>query len=378
MPTQTKRDYYEVLGVSKGASAEELKKAYRKLALQYHPDRNPGSTEAEDKFKEVNEAYEVLSNDQKRAMYDRLGHAGVSGGGGFDPFAGFNGADPFSSIFDAFFGQGARGGGRSAMRQGADLRYDLTISFEEAIFGTEKEIEYRHLENCAPCNGSGAEPGTEPTRCPKCSGSGEMRVRAFLNMVTVTTCDQCDGRGTIISIPCKECRGEGRVRQSVKRALTVPAGVDDGMRIRISGGGDAGPRGGIAGDLYVSLNVKPHEYFVRDGDQILLELPINVAQAALGAELKVPTLDGDEALSIPAGTQDSTTFTLRGKGVRHLDSSGRSNGRRGDQVVVVKVRIPAKLTDEQRDLFIRLNETMGAADLNQKDSSIWSKIFGRG
>ncbi len=378
MATQTKRDYYDVLGLSRGVGADEIKKAYRKLAMQHHPDRNPGDVEAENKFKEATEAYEVLSNDQKRTMYDQYGHAGM-GGAGFDPFAGFGGADPFSSIFDAFFGQGARsgGGGRSGVRQGADLRYDLNITFEEAIFGTEKEIEYRHLESCTVCGGNGAEPGTEPTRCTKCSGSGEMRVRAFLNMVTVTTCDQCNGRGSIIPIPCKECRGEGRVRESIKRTLTVPAGVDDGMRIRISGGGDGGPRGGVPGDLYVSLKVKPHEFFVRDGNQILLELPINVAQAALGTQLNVPTIDGDDPLTIPPGTQDGAIFTLRGKGVKHIDSSGRTNGRRGDQVVVVKVRVPTKLTAEQQELFEKLSATMGAEQVGQKEGGFWSKIFGR-
>lgn len=378
MATQTKRDYYEVLDVAKGASGDEIKKSYRKLAMQFHPDRNPGDAEAENKFKEATEAYEVLSNDQKRQMYDQFGHAGANGSG-FDPFAGFGGGDPFSSIFDAFFGQNARGGGggRTAVRQGADLRYDLTINFEEAIFGTEKEIEYRHLENCATCGGNGAEPGTEPTRCPKCQGSGEMRVRAFLNMVTVTTCDQCNGRGVIVPIPCKECRGEGRVRESIKRTLTIPAGVDEGMRIRVNGAGDGGPRGGVPGDLYVSLHVKPHEFFIRDGDRIVLELPINVAQAALGAEIQVPTIDGEEPLSLQPGTQDGATLTLRGKGVKHLDSAGRTSGRRGDQVVVVKVKIPTKLTDDQRELFEKLAATMGAEQMNQKEGGFWSKIFGR-
>ena len=376
MTTQTKRDYYEVLGIGRSATADEIKKAYRRLAMQYHPDRNPGDAEAENKFKEATEAYEVLSNDKKRSMYDQFGHAGV-GGTGFDPFAGFGGADPISSIFDAFFGQGVRGATRSTARQGSDLRYDLQIKFEEAIFGTEKELEYRRLESCEPCGGVGAEPGTEPVRCTKCGGSGEMRIRAFLNMVTVTTCDQCNGRGQIIAIPCKTCRGEGRVRNAVKRALTVPAGVDDGMRIRVSAGGDVGPQNGPAGDLYVNLHVQPHDFFVRDTDQIKLELPINVAQAALGTEITVPTLDGEEKITIPAGTQDGATFTLRHKGVPHLDPAGRSNGRRGDQVVITRVRIPSKLTDEQRELFTKLGESMGVEQLGQKESSIWSKIFGR-
>ena len=373
----TKRDYYEVLGVGKSANAEEIKKAYRKLAMQHHPDRNPGDHEAENKFKEATEAYEVLSNEQKRSMYDQFGHAGANGGG-FDPFAGFGGGDPFSTIFETIFGQGVRGSaGRSTVRQGADLRYDLQISFEEAVFGTEKEIEYRHLETCKTCSGNGAEPGTEPTKCPKCNGSGEMRVRTFLNMVTVTTCDQCNGRGKIIPIPCKTCRGEGRTRESVKRKLTVPAGVDEGMRIRVGGAGDAGPFNGPPGDLYVSLHVQPHEMFVRDGDNIVLQLPINVVQATLGATLQIPTLEGDEPLELPAGTQDGTVFTFRNKGVKQLDSMGRNaTGRRGDQVIVVKLKVPTKLTDEQRELFAKLGETMGMDHIEQKERGFWSKIFG--
>jgi molecular chaperone DnaJ len=352
MAASAKRDYYEVLGVGRSASADEIKKAFRKLARQYHPDVNkePG---AETKFKEIGEAYEVLSDEQKRAMYDRFGH-NAPGGAGFDPFAGGVGGDAFSTIFDAFFG-GAAGGGRtrSGPQRGADLRYNLPLTFEEAIFGTEKEIEFRRLEVCNPCRGSGAEPGTDPVRCPKCNGTGEVRQRAPLfNMVTVTTCDQCRGEGVVIAIPCRECRGEGRVRQGRKLSVKVPAGVDGNSQIRISGEGEAGPRGGPHGNLYVTLDVQPHEYFVRDGNNVLLELRLNVAQAALGTELEVPTVDGSATLKVPPGTQTGATFTIRNKGVPYL----RQNGR-GDQVVVARVVVPERLSDHQRRLFQELGQS---------------------
>ena len=360
MAASAKRDYYEVLGVARGAGADEIKKAFRKLARQYHPDVNkePG---AEAKFKELGEAYEVLSDDQKRAMYDRFGHS-APGGAGFDPFGGAAGGDAFSTIFDAFFG-GAAGGGRqrSGPQRGADLRYNLPLSFEEAIFGTEKEIEFRRLEVCHTCRGSGAEPGTDPVRCPKCNGTGEVRQRAPLfNMVTVTTCDQCRGEGVVIAIPCRECRGEGRVRQGRKLGVKVPAGVDGNSQIRISGEGEAGPRGGPHGNLYVTLDVQPHEFFVRDGNNVLLELRLNVAQAALGTELEVPTVDGKAPLKVPPGTQTGATFTIRNKGVPFL----RQNGR-GDQVVVARVVVPERLSDQQRRLFQELAQSFdgeGGAD----------------
>ena len=351
MTTGAKRDYYEVLGVSRGAGQDEIKKAFRRLARQYHPDVNK-EPDAEAKIKEINEAYEVLSDDQKRAVYDRFGHNGPGmGGGAYDPF---DGADPFATIFDAFFG-GQAGGprGQRGPQRGADLRYTLRLKFEEAVFGVEKEIEYRRLEGCPSCKGSGAEPGTDPVRCPKCQGSGEVRQRAPLfNMVTVTTCDQCGGAGYVIPIPCRECRGDGRVRQTRKLTVKVPAGVDGSQQIRISGEGEAGPRGGPHGNLYVTLDVQPHEYFVRDGNNVLLELRLNVAQAALGTELEVPTVDGSTTLKVPPGTQTGATFTIRNKGVPYL----RQNGR-GDQVVVARVVVPERLSDHQRRLFQELGQS---------------------
>lgn len=363
----SKRDYYEVLGVQRGASPEEIKKAFRRLARQYHPDVNkdPGAAEM---FKEINEAYEVLSDADKRAMYDRFGHNGVGGTPGFDPFGN---SDPFGSIFEAFFGgAGARQANRGPQR-GPDLRYNLQISFEEAIFGAEKEIEFRRMEVCGTCKGRGAEPGTDPVRCPKCGGLGEIRQRApIFNMVTVTTCDQCRGEGTVISVPCKECRGEGRMRRSRKLTVKIPPGVDGASQIRITGEGDAGPRGGPHGNLYVALEVQPHPYFVREGNDILLELPLNVAQATLGVELDVPTVDGNERLRIPPGTQNAATFRLRGKGVPFLRGGGR-----GDQIVVTRVVIPTKLTDQQRRLFQELEQSLEPEPLNaHQDEGFFGRI----
>lgn len=369
MPVSTKRDYYDVLGVQRNASPEELKKAFRRLARQYHPDVN-NEPDAETKFKEINEAYEVLSDSQKRAMYDRFGHAmpGGSGmGGAADPFGG---GDPFSTIFDAFFG-GAQRSQRGGPVRGADLRYSLRLSFEEAVFGAEKEIEYRRLETCSACRGTGAEPGTDPTRCPRCNGLGEIRQRiAPFNMVTVTTCDMCGGTGVIIPIPCRACQGEGRVRQTKKIKVKVPAGVDSDSQIRISGEGDAGPRGGPYGNLYVMLDIQPHQYFVREGNNVVLELRLNVAQATLGDDVTVPTLDGEETLRIPPATQTGQVFRLRGKGVPYL----RQNGR-GDQVVVTRVVVPTRLTEQQRKLFQELAKTMEPEHVSEdRDDSFFGRI----
>jgi molecular chaperone DnaJ len=369
MTTGAKRDYYEVLGVSRGASPDEIKKAFRRLARQYHPDVSKEDS-AESKFKEINEAYEVLSDEQKRAMYDRFGHSTPGGGAGYDPFAG---GDAFSTIFDAFFGGAAAGGGQRSQRgpqRGADLRYNLRLSFEEAVFGCEKEIEFRRMEGCPSCKGSGAEPGTDPVRCPKCGGSGEVRQRAPLfNMVTVTTCDSCGGSGSVIPIPCRECRGEGRMRQAHRITVKVPAGVDSNQQIRMSGEGEAGPRGGPFGNLYVALDVQQHPLFLRDGNDIILELKLNVAQAALGEDLEVPTLDGSERLRIPPGTQTGQTFKLRGKGVPFL----RQNGR-GDQIVVSRVVVPNKLNEQQRRLFQELARTFDPEDQSDRDEGFLGRI----
>lgn len=367
MSTASKRDYYEVLGVARTATGEEIKKAFRRLARQYHPDVNkdPG---AEAKFKEINEAYDVLSDPEKRGMYDRFGHAASQGGAGFDPFGGgFGGADPFSTIFDAFFG-GASGRSTRGPQRGADLRYHLRLTFEEAIFGVEKEIEFRRLETCGTCKGSGAEPGTEPVRCPKCGGQGEIRQRAPLfNMVTVTTCDQCRGEGTVIAIPCRECRGEGRVRTPRKIQVKVPAGVDSNAQIRISGEGESGPRAGPNGNLYVSLEVQEHEFFERDGNDIRLALPLRFDQVVLGDEVEVPTIDGSERVRIPPGTQHGHEFRLRGKGVPFLRSSGR-----GDQVVVVNIAVPTRISDEQRNLVQELRRTYNSDE--HKGDGFFSKF----
>ncbi len=370
MTVATKRDYYEVLGVRRDASPEEIKKAFKRLARQYHPDVNK-DPDADTKFKEINEAHAVLSDSQKRAMYDRFGHnmPGSSGGVGVDPFGG---GDPFSTIFDAFFGgvAGSRGQ-RGGPQRGADLRFDLELSFEDAIFGCEKEIEYRRLDICSACGGNGAEPGTEPTRCPKCNGTGELRQRLSpFNMVTVTPCDMCRGTGVVIPIPCRRCNGEGRTREIRRMKVKVPAGVDGNSQIRISNEGDAGPRGGSYGNLYVNLNVQKHPYFVREGNDIILELPINVAQAALGDEVDVPTVDGVEKLKIPPATQTGHNFRLRGKGVPYLREAGR-----GDQIVFARVVVPTRLSDEQRRLFQELGKTLDSGRIDhERDEGFFSRI----
>ncbi len=370
MTTGAKRDYYDVLGVGRTAGQDEIKKAYRKLARQHHPDVNK-EADAESRFKELNEAYEVLSDEQKRAVYDRFGHnvPGGMGGAGYDPF---EGADPFATIFDAFFG-GQAGGPRQQRgpQRGADLRYNLRLKFEEAVFGVEKEIEYRRLEGCPSCKGSGAEPGTDPTRCPKCQGSGEVRQRAPLfNLVTVATCDQCNGAGYVIPIPCRECKGEGRIRQVRKLAVKVPAGVDGNQQIRISGEGEVGPRGGPFGNLYVALDVQPHPLFLREGNDLIFELRLNVAQAALGEEIDVPTLEGTEKLRLPPATQTGQTLRLRGKGVPFLRQQGR-----GDQIVVTRVVVPDKLNEQQRRLFQELAKTFDPEDQQgERDDGFFGRI----
>jgi molecular chaperone DnaJ len=368
MPVATKRDYYEVLGVRRDASQEEIRKSYKRLARQYHPDVNK-DPDADAKFKEINEAHSVLSDSQKRAMYDRFGHdMPGSGGMGADPFAG---GDPFSTIFDAFFGGAAGGRGQRGVPRGADLRYHMQLSFEEAIFGCEKEIEYRRLDTCSACSGNGAEPGTEPTRCPRCNGMGEIRQRLSpFNMVTVTTCDMCGGRGVIIPIPCRTCGGEGRTRQSRHITVKVPAGVDNNAQIRISGEGDVAPRGGMRGNLYVTLDIQPHAFFIREGNDVLLELPLNIGQATLGTDVEVPTVDGEEKLKIPAGTQTGQVFRLRGKGVPFLQQSGR-----GDQLVVTRIVVPKKLTEQQRKLFQELAQTMEPEPIGQdRDEGFFHRL----
>ncbi|MEE9278001.1 MAG: molecular chaperone DnaJ [Dehalococcoidia bacterium] len=365
MPPAGKRDYYEVLGVDRSASAEDIKGAFRKLAMQYHPDRNPDENAA-DKFKEIGEAYEVLSNAEKRARYDQFGMAAD-----FGPSTGFEGFDfgGFGDIFDAFFGGRRR---RRGPIRGEDLRVRLELNFDEAIFGSEKEIRVSRLENCGVCGGSGAEPGTQRDTCPQCQGRGEIR-RAqrsvFGQFVNVSICDRCDGEGTIISQPCKNCGGVGREQRNRRLKVKVPAGVDDGSQMRLSGEGDAGLVGGAHGNLYVQLRVKPHKFYQRDGDDLVMELPLSVAQAALGAELEIPTLDGDvELLAVPAGTQHGAEFRIRRKGVPHLRGRGQ-----GDLLVRTAVRVPTKLSDEQRRLFEELDEVLGDA-VSEDGRSFFSRI----
>ena len=365
-----KRDFYQVLGVSRQASQEEIKKAFRRLARQYHPDVNK-NPDAEARFKEINEAYEILSDPEKRSMYDRFGHAGPQAGfGGYGDFSGFGGIE---DIFESFFG-GMRTG--SAARQGpmrgSDLRYDLSIEFEEAVFGCEKEILVPRHESCPHCQGSGAEPGTQPIRCPQCNGTGEIRRQQQTilgSFIQVTTCPRCQGEREIVTTPCTECRGQRLIQVERTIAVKIPAGVDDGTRIRLAGEGEPGTRGGPPGNLYVVLSVKPHSHFRREQNNILLELDINVAQAALGDEVEVPTLDGRETLSIPAGTQTGETFRLRGKGVPYL----RRNGR-GDLVVVVHVLTPSRLTSRQKELFQELGQTLGREVVHQPEKGVFQKL----
>ena len=341
-----------MLGVSRTATEQELKTAYRKLALQLHPDRNPNNPDAEEKFKEVSEAYAVLADSEKRAAYDRYGHAGLGGGagGGFDPTV----FQDFSDIFGDFFGFGdlfGGGGGRrrSRVQRGADLREDLTLEFEEAFFGKEARVTVRRHEACEDCRGSGAAPGKGPTTCRSCGGRGQVRYQqGFFSIAR--TCPTCQGTGSVITDPCPKCKGEGRILRQRSVDARVPAGVEDGTRIRFAGAGEVGQFGGPAGDLYVVLHVKEHPFFAREGNDLHCVVPISVAQAATGAEIRVPTMDGEHTLKIPEGTQPGTTFRIRGKGVPVLNGHGK-----GDLYVEIRVQIPAKLNKRQRELLQELD-----------------------
>ena len=367
-----KEDYYELLGVAKGVSEEELKKAYRKKAVQYHPDKNPGDKAAEEMFKKVSEAYDVLKDPDKRAAYDRYGHAAFQGPGGMP--GGRNGGmgggfhDPFD-IFREVFGQqggggggifeemfGGGGGSRDGGRDGADLRYDLEITLEEAARGAEKEISFRKNVTCERCDGSGAEPGSKRVTCPTCRGAGQIRRSG--GIITFTqTCPTCGGAGTRIEKPCSQCHGEGRLPKTVKLTVRIPAGVDTGSRLRSSGNGEAGVAGGQAGDLYIVLSVRDHELFERQGDDLFCEIPIKFTLATLGGTIEVPTLFGKASLKIPAGTQSGTTFRLRDKGMPTL-----RGGRQGDQLVRVHVEVPNSLTGEQRKLLEEFARVSGDAN----------------
>jgi molecular chaperone DnaJ len=353
----SKRDYYDVLGVAKTASDQEIKSAYRKLALKYHPDRNPGNKDAEEKFKEAAEAYAVLADADKRAAYDRYGHQGVSGpagGAGFDPtvFAGFE--DILGGLGDIFgfgdiFGGGRRRGGP---QRGSDLRYDLEITFVESAKGVETTIQIPRLEPCDACSGSGAAPGTKPSRCPQCQGRGQLRYQQGFFVVS-RTCGQCGGSGNIIPNPCTACRGTGHVTRDRKLTVKVPAGIASGQRLRLYGEGEVGALGGPPGDLYVVVQVQEHEFFRREGDDLFCEIGVNFPTLVLGGEVKVPTLDGEEALKIPDGTDAGTVFRLRGKGVANVSGRGR-----GDLHVMVQPRTPRKLTREQRKAFEELTRVL--------------------
>jgi molecular chaperone DnaJ len=362
-----KRDYYEVLGVPRDASESDLKTAFRNLARKYHPDVSD-APDAEEKFKEANEAYGVLSDADKRAAYDRFGHQGVRGPSGGPGFETVDFSD-FADIFGDMFGFGGFGGrsrtaSRTAPRRGADLQYQVTIPFKEAVFGADKEIEVSKDERCDTCSGDGAKPGTSPKTCPECQGRGEVRqTRQTLlgSMVQVTTCPVCQGRGKIIESHCPTCSGRGKVRKTRRKKVSIPAGVDDGTRIRLGGEGQPGENNGPSGDLYLLVRVQPHKYFRRRDNDILLDLNVNVAQATLGADVLVPTVDGDVKLKIPGGTQPGKIIRMRGKGVPHL----RSNSR-GDQLVIVNITIPKKLDVEERELFEKLADKMDSKVLPQE------------
>lgn len=367
-----KRDYYEVLGVSRDASEAEIKKAFRRLARQYHPDANRDDPQAAERFKEVKEAYDVLSDPQKRAAYDRFGHAGVNdqagsggfgGAGGFGGFGGFGGGgfNPFSDfddLFDVFFGRDGRGGrGGPRPQRGADIVGTVTVDFKEAAFGVEREITLRRNEPCGRCSGSGAEPGTQRQTCPQCQGTGQVRQARhtpFGQFVSVTTCGRCRGEGTIITTPCVECGGRGRVRRERSIKVNIPAGVDDGMRIRLAGQGHVGEHGGSPGDLYIEVQVKPDPRFVREGEHVISTLPLGIAQAALGTRVTVETLDGEEALTIPPGTQHGAEFRIRGKGIPRLQGRGR-----GDHIVRVELVVPKQLSAEEQAALLRFAQLRG-------------------
>lgn len=377
----TKRDYYEILGVPKTASADEIKKSYRKLALQYHPDRNPGNKEAEEKFKEAAEAYEVLSDAEKRKTYDQFGHAGVDssfGKGGFQ-WSDFSHYTDFEDIlgdlfgggiFGDLFGGGRRGGGVRSGHQrvyrGNDLRYDLEIEFQEAATGTSREIKFKKQAQCEACNGEGAAPGSSRSACSRCGGAGQIRISQGFFSIT-RTCDMCGGTGTIIKNPCSKCNGSGLVRREKKLSVKIPAGIDDGAKLKLSGEGEDGLHGGPPGNLYIVIRVKPHPFFVREGNDILCEVPISFPKAALGAEVEVPTLDGKVKLKIPSGTQSGKLFRIKGKGFPDIHGYHT-----GDLHIRIIVETPTKLTNEQKELLHRFAEISGE-DVYPMMSSFFNK-----
>lgn len=361
----SKRDYYEVLGVKPGATDAELKSAYRKLAIKFHPDKNPGDKEAEEKFKEAAEAYAVLSDKQKRSAYDRFGHAGGGGQGfGFDPGQGFGNFEDIFDLFGSVFG-GARSGTRSGAQRGADLRYDLEIDLEEAASGKDQQLQIPRLETCGGCDGKGSAKGTEPERCATCGGSGQTRYQQGFFSV-MRTCPNCTGRGQVIKTPCRECEGQGRVEREKSLEIRIPAGVETGSRLRVTGEGESGVNGGSTGDLYVVIHVRESENFERQGANLYSSVPVTFAQAALGAEVQVKTLDGEESLKIPAGTQTGTVFRVKNHGMPILGGRGR-----GDLFVAAIVVTPKNLTKEQRKLLEDLSKI---EDTDFSDESLMDKV----
>lgn len=355
----TKKDYYEILGVPRNATQEEIKRAYRRLALKYHPDRNPGDKEAEEKFKEAAEAYSVLGDPQKRATYDRYGHEGLRGEG-FTGFTGFESSlfEEFADILGSFFGFSdffaPREKRRRAPQRGRDLVMEVDITLEEAANGVEKEIKINRPEICPTCHGQGLEPGTRPSLCPICQGRGQVRNQHGFVIIT-RTCSHCGGAGEIITTPCRDCQGTGKIKQKKVLKVRIPAGIEDGARLRIEGEGEPGEREGLAGDLYIIVNIKPHDFFTREGNNLICEIPISITQAALGASIEIPTLDGgSEILKIPAGTQTGQFFKIKGRGIRDVRGHGR-----GDLIVKVVVKTPVNLTKEQKALLKELARQWG-------------------
>jgi molecular chaperone DnaJ len=373
-----KKDYYEILGLQKGSGEDEIKKAFRKLAIQYHPDKNKGNKEAEEKFKEINEAYQVLSDPEKKAQYDQFGTTDFNGGfgGGYDGGFDFSDIGGFGDIFDSFFGGGFSGRRRrTGPERGADIEYTITLTFEEAVFGAEKEVQIARHETCETCKGSGAKAGTSARTCDKCGGAGQIRLQRNTplgSFVSMTTCDKCAGKGKVILDPCPDCHGAGKERKQRKITVNIPAGVDTGNVIPLRGQGEHGAHGGPPGDLYVNIRVNSHSMFKRKGFDIYIDTHISFGKAALGAELKVPTVDGEVKYQIPAGTQPGTVFRLKGKGVPRVNSHGR-----GDQYVNVVVDVPKNLSDKQKEALKEFMELCGEKDEDGKKSgSFMDKIFG--
>ncbi len=373
-------DYYSLLGVSKGASSQEIKKAYRKLAVKYHPDKNPDDKLAEDKFKEISQAYEVLSDSKKKSQYDQFGHdaytqkGGMGGGGGHDPFdifsqvfGGARGGGGGGSFFDELFGGGGRSRSRSSAQDGSDLRYDLEISFENTVYGADKEIKIPKLETCESCNGSGATPGTSKGTCGKCRGTGQVTLaQGFFHVQQ--TCPSCNGAGQVIKSPCSKCHGEGRVRREKKIKIHIPPGANTGTRLRVANEGEGGLRGGRNGDLYVIIHVRPHEIFQRDGSDLLCEIPIDFPTATLGGVIEVPTVSGKTKMKIPEGTQNGTIMRLRGKGMPSL-----RGGTRGDQHIKILVEVPKRLNKKQKELLNEFSKAMPSGQNHPLQESFFKK-----